>query len=287
MRCMIAPPDIDLFGQWLCDPANPNENGQHNMPLPRIRQLVFASLEATDIHKLKRILGLGQEFVDPGVGVFGLTNGVFAIGDQFLEVVVPVQDDTAAERFIQRTDGLGGYMAIFQTDRLDQVRNAADELGVRRVWNIDRADISASHLHPADIGAAIVSIDEAHPPGSWLWGGPDWQDRTTPGAISRLEVTCKDPDVMSRKWAQIIGTVATPAQNGIYDIQFPDDAIRFLPGDRDYLSAFHLLHPKPDDCLKRAVAEDLPVSGNSLHIMGVDVVIETIDPARMRAKTHE
>ncbi|MEC7290308.1 MAG: hypothetical protein VXW22_09500, partial [Pseudomonadota bacterium] len=162
------------------------------MTLPRIRQLVFASYDHDDIAQLKRVLGLGEGFVDPGVQTFGLTNGVFALGDQFLEVVVPTEDNTAAGRFIDRTQGMGGYMAIFQTPDLNGVRERADARQIRRVWNTDRDDISASHLHPADIGAAIVSIDEARPEGSWLWGGPDWAANSQPGAITQLDVTAID-----------------------------------------------------------------------------------------------
>ena len=44
---------------------------------------------------------------------------MFALGDQFLEVVVPVEDETAAGRFIDRTGGQGGYMAIFQTAKIE------------------------------------------------------------------------------------------------------------------------------------------------------------------------
>jgi len=73
------------------------------MTQPRIRQLVFASFDQDDIARLRHILDLGKGFVDPGVRVFGLTNGVFALGDQFLEVVVPTEENTAAGRFLDRT----------------------------------------------------------------------------------------------------------------------------------------------------------------------------------------
>ena len=57
------------------------------MTLPRIRQLVFASHDEADIQRLKHILDLGEGFVDPGVAVFGLTNGVFALGDLTFEML--------------------------------------------------------------------------------------------------------------------------------------------------------------------------------------------------------
>ena len=63
--------------------------------------------------RLRRELGLDEPFRDPGVGVFGLENAVFAVGDTFLEVVAPVQPDTTAGRYLQRRGGDSGYMAIY------------------------------------------------------------------------------------------------------------------------------------------------------------------------------
>ena len=237
----------------------------------RIRQLVFASKHKADIDRLKHILSLGEGFVDPGVAEFGLTNGVFALGDQFLEVVVPVEEDTAAGRFIDRTRGEGGYMAIFQSEDLESVRNRADAQSIRRVWNIDLPDNSASHLHPADIGAAIVSIDEARPESSWRWGGPDWRTQTVPGALRGLEVTATDPRALSAKWGMALGVAAISIGHDIYDLATADGPIRFIPGDRDFLSTYHLVHPDPDRCLDRARESGAACDQDAFHFAGVRV----------------
>ncbi|MEO1553141.1 MAG: hypothetical protein AAFR82_04345 [Pseudomonadota bacterium] len=248
------------------------------MTLPRIRQLVFASLEQSDIETLRVVLDLGPGFVDPGVAEFGLTNGVFAIGDQFLETVAPVQENTAAGRFIERNQGRGGYMAIFQTDNLAQVRAAADALKVRRVWNIDLPDISASHLHPADIGAAIVSIDEARPEGSWRWGGPDWTQNARPGGLKRLDVCALDPKTMAEKWGEILGVATEDPGHGVYEISLVNGAIQFLPGDSDHLSAYHLQVTHPEACLARAQAHGLTCENDGFLYCGVKLSLSAIDP---------
>lgn len=237
----------------------------------RIRQLVFASHDTSDIEQLKTVLGLGEAFVDPGVAEFGLTNGVFSIGDQFLEVVVPVKDQTAAGRFLDRSGGLGGYMAIFQSDDLEAVRERADSQKIRRVWNIDLPDISASHLHPADIGAAIVSIDEARPAGSWRWGGPEWRTQTVSGGIHGLEITAADPQALSVKWGMVFGLAAISVGHDVYDLATTDGPIRFIPGDRDHLSAYDLTHPDPKACLERAHALGLTCDETSFHFCGVRI----------------
>ncbi|MEL6827777.1 MAG: hypothetical protein AAFN91_16130 [Pseudomonadota bacterium] len=249
------------------------------MTLPRIRQLVFASQAQSDIETLRAVLDLGPGFVDPGVAEFGLTNGVFALGDQFLETVVPVQENTAAGRFIDRSQDRGGYMAIFQTDSLARVRDAADALKLRRVWNIDLPDISASHLHPADIGAAIVSVDEARPAGAWRWGGPDWTQNTRPGGLTRLDVTAVDPKTMSEKWGKVLGATAVDLGHEVHEVSLVGSTIRFLPGERDHLSAYQLRVPDPAACLARAEAHGLTCESNSFMYCGVELALSAIDPA--------
>lgn len=239
----------------------------------RLRQLVFASKDQNDIALLRHVLDLGHSFVDPGVAVFGLTNGVFALGDQFLEVVVPTEEDTAAGRFLDRSGGIGGYMAIFQTQDLTGVRERADTLGIRRVWDIDLEDISASHLHPADIGAAIVSVDEARPAQSWRWGGPDWEAQSRPGRLTALQVSCTDPQQLSARWGTVLGVKPRSGDHGSWRLTLDGGEVRFIPGDRDHLSTYSLTHPAPDLCLTRAQEAGLAVKGSSFWFAGVEVSI--------------
>ena len=175
----------------------------------RLRQavLVAAELEPA-IAQLRGALGLGEPYRDPGVGEFGLANAVFALGDCFLEVVSPVRDGTAAGRYLQRTGGDGGYMVIFDVLDLDAARARAAERAVRVVWQLDLPDISGTHLHPRDIGGAIVSIDRSRPYGSWRWGGPDWTGRVgvpAPGALAGVSLAVADPARVASLWAHVLG----------------------------------------------------------------------------------
>src|SRR5262249_53665971 len=96
----------------------------------RLRQvaLVARSLEPV-LRDLRRLLGLGEPFRDPGVGTFGLENCVLPLGDAFLEVVSPVKPDTTAGRWLDRRGGDTGYMAIFQTRDLPGARARIERLG--------------------------------------------------------------------------------------------------------------------------------------------------------------
>lgn len=178
----------------------------------RLRQAVLVARELEPaVSELRTALGLREPFRDPGVAEFGLENAVFALGDCFLEIVSPRQPETAAGRYLERHGGDGGYMVIFDLEDLDAARRRASELGVRVVWRLDLADISGTHLHPADMRGAIVSIDESRPYGTWRWGGPEWTGATGEGAAARLAgitVAVVDPAAVAARWAAVLGTGA-------------------------------------------------------------------------------
>jgi hypothetical protein len=157
---------------------------------------------------LRAGLGLGQPFRDPGVAQFGLSNSVFALGDCFLEVVSPARPETAAGRYLARRGGDGGYMVIFDLEDLEDAEARAQQMGIRVIWQIDLPDISANHLHPADIGGAIVSLDRSQPPGTWRWGGPEWTGRVgrgAPGRLAGITLAVRDPASVSARWAHVLG----------------------------------------------------------------------------------
>jgi len=174
----------------------------------RLRQAVLVARDLEPaFERLRDALGLGEPFRDPGVGLFGLQNVVCALGEDFLEIVSPTQEGTPAGRHLERR-GNGGYMLIFQLDDLAGARERAQRLGLRTVWSIDLDDISASHLHPADLGGTIVSIDRPLPPESWRWGGPDWIGRAgegAPGRLAGVTVRVPDPEAIAAGWAEVLG----------------------------------------------------------------------------------
>ena len=170
----------------------------------RLRQvaLVARDLDAA-VEELCERLSLSVCYRDPGVEVFGLHNALMMIGDQFLEVVAPVQDGTTAGRLLDKRGGDGGYMAIYEVDDLDAREAALADSGVRIVWRGDLPDIRGRHLHPADVGGAIVSVDQPVPNGAWRWGGPEWvahQDASVVTAIAGVVIGAKDQAVMRARW---------------------------------------------------------------------------------------
>jgi len=193
-----------------------------------IRQvaLVARDLEPV-VADLRAVLGLPAGFVDPGVGAFGLRNEVLAVGTTFLEVVSPVEEGTTAGRFLARRGGDGGYMVILQTRDLAADRRRLTALGVRIVWEVALDDIATVHLHPRDVGGAIVSLDEPRPAASWRWGGPGWERRVRTDVvrgITAVTIAAGDPARMARRWAEVLGI---PAGDGT-TLALDGGTIRFV-----------------------------------------------------------
>ena len=158
------------------------------------------------IARLRGEFGLGAPYSDEGVEFFGLRNAVFAIGDTFLEVVSPVRDDAPAARQLARSGrDVCGYMVMVQVDDVDVARLRARDAGVREVFDVVLDDIAEVHLHPSDVGGAIVSLSAPQPASAWRWGGDDWLQRSVPGSVAGITVEVAEPDAVAARWSQLAG----------------------------------------------------------------------------------
>jgi len=240
-----------------------------------IRQIVLAAsdLEPT-VAQLREILGVDVCYRDPEVGKFGLHNALMSIGHetlvQFLEVVSPIEEGTTAGRHLAR-HGDSGYMLILQTDDLPRDRTRVEQLGVRIVWEAKHEDVCAMHLHPKDIGAAIVSLDQPVPPESWRWAGPEWRRYTNSTGAQRVmsvTIASRDPNAMAKRWETVLGTDAPRQSSDKVCIDIQDGELRFAPGDAELIVGFCLAMPNPKDAIASAIMLGLPVSGNTVTMCG-------------------
>jgi hypothetical protein len=195
--------------------------------------------------ELQNRLGLREPYADPGVAHFGLRNAVFALGDTFLEVVSPVQEETSAGRLIERRGGDCGYMLMFQIDGLAAARERAQELGIREVFEVSLEDMAEVHVHPSDIGGAIVSLSQPSPPESWRWGGSEWETRSAPPVITGATLEVPDPGSTAERWRRVLdeapewlGIRLTGGDRGLTEIvidgldaEFTLAGVRFAPSD--------------------------------------------------------
>ena len=197
----------------------------------RLRQiaLVGRDLEAARAD-IVAVLGLGGDYADPGVGKYGLHNAVWPVGDTFLEVVAPTQAGTTAGRLLDKRGGDGGYMVILQVRDLAAARARVAAAGVRVADQFDGDGVAFTHLHPKDVGGAILSIDAMEPWERWHWGGPDWREnvRTDVSAgIVGAELQASDPDAMSARWSEVLGRDRR-GDGGCWTIGLDGSELRFV-----------------------------------------------------------
>ncbi|MFV0306492.1 MAG: hypothetical protein ACK5OX_01970 [Desertimonas sp.] len=93
--------------------------------------------------------------------------------------------------------------------------------------------ITGLHLHPRDLGGAILSIDGTDQWGEWPWAGPEWRDHVRTDVVTDLlavEIQAEQPATMAERWAAVLGV---PAANvdGDPTIELDEGAIRFVRAD--------------------------------------------------------
>ncbi len=247
----------------------------------RIRQIVFAATELqAGAAMLRTLLGLDTPYRDLGVAEFGLDNAVFVFGDQFIEIVSPTRAGTTAGRLIERR-GDCGYMLILQTDDFERERERLDALRVRRVWAKDLDDIRGMHIHPKDIGGAIVSIDQPTPPAAWRWGGPGWKLQEGAAAQQRVigvSVGADNPAAMAARWAQVLGLGAPAAHGATQRLLLDGGWVDFEPADArgEGITGYTLAVAGRDAVLARARERGLDVACHAVTLFGTRVELREL-----------
>jgi hypothetical protein len=239
-----------------------------------IRQIVLVARELEPVvAELCDVLGVEVGFRDPGVAEFGLVNAVMPVGTAFLEVVSPTRPDTTAGRYLARRGGDGGYMAIFQTGDLAADRRRLAGLGVRIVWEVTLDDIATIHLHPRDVGGAIVSLDEPRPAASWRWGGPDWRAKVRTGRVRGLTgvtVAAPDPARLAARWSAVLGLGPPQADEDGVRLALAPGTVHFVAGNGpEGIAAVGLEATDAGAVLDAARRRRLPADDRSVTIAGV------------------
>lgn len=183
-----------------------------------LRQIALVARNLADAQAdLEAVFGIRPCHVDPEVAAFGLENVLLPVGTNFIEIVAPMQDGTAAGRFMDRRGGEGGYMVIAQVETRDeqaevQARAAAND--VRVAWVADRPGWRIMQLHPRDMGASFFEVDwheKFDPKGHWgPAGGTGWQDKIDTSLCAEItgaELQADDPAAMAAHWAAVAGVV--------------------------------------------------------------------------------
>ncbi|MFO8083476.1 MAG: hypothetical protein R6U27_04050, partial [Desulfobacterales bacterium] len=121
-----------------------------------IRQIcLVAHTLAPVIEEFHTVFGIKNCYSDPQVAYFGLENALLPVGNDFIEIVSPIKENTAAGRYLERRKGNGGYMILHQSDsekiQASSLRRAK-KMGIRVAFEMTIETYHLIQLHPADTG---------------------------------------------------------------------------------------------------------------------------------------
>jgi hypothetical protein len=197
----------------------------------RLRQVALVAHDLAPVEAgITEELGVELCYRDPDVAVFGLRNALFPIGDKLLEVVSPMQDGTTAGRQLSKRNGDGGYMVLLQVDDLAAMKSRVQNHDVRIVFTAARPGITGIHLHPRDVGAAILSIDQSDRWDDWGWAGPGWRDHVATGVVTDLvgvAMQSEHPARTAERWAAVLGRAVIESGDE-YHVLLDEGVLRFV-----------------------------------------------------------
>ena len=245
----------------------------------RLRQIALVAEKLGPVEaELVDVLGISVAHRDPGVGNYGLENALLPVGNQLLEVVAPIRENTAGGRYLERRGGDGGYMVITQCDEHAPRRTRVDALGVRIVAQFDSEHYRGMQLHPRDTGGSFFEIDQplganAHDPdGPWEPAGPNWQDyrrleRVT--GIVAAELQCDDPGKVAARWSEIAEIPLV--DNGNPTMSLENATVRFVPcadGRPEGLGGIDIACADAEPILQAAEARGVRSGDNQVYLCG-------------------
>jgi len=243
----------------------------------RLRQICLVAPKLEPVAgDIAAILGLKVCYRDGNVAKYGLENALLPVDTILLEVVAPFQSGTAAGRFLDKTGGRGGYMAIFCCDDPDARGKHAQEIGVRVANVIEHAPYHGVQLHPRDCRAAFIEFNHtdgsddilgAYPP-----AGPDWQQairKDVTKALTGVEMQSPEPRELAEHWGKILGIPVSQDQDGAAELKLPNCGFRFVKGDSEIMSGLTFEVADIAEVRDAARKRGCAVAGDSFLLGGV------------------
>jgi len=255
----------------------------------QLRQICFVARELKPVvEDLTAVLGINACYVDPGVAHFGLENTLMAVGRNFLEVVAPIQENTAGGRYLERRGGDGGYMVITQADSREAqqaVRQRAMDAGVRIAHEVQRGNWNLCQLHPGDMIASFLEVEsDAHNDfeGHWMpAGGNGWEDKVRQDItvdFLGVELQADDPEKLAQRWSQVIGEPLTKEDSKLC-LKLNNASIRFVPatdGRGPGLGGVDIAVKDRSSILEQARLRNALVSEGQVDLCGVRFYLHDI-----------
>jgi hypothetical protein len=226
------------------------------------------------------VLGLAVCYRDPNVAPYGLENALWPVGDMFIEIVAPMQAETAAGRFLARSGRRGGYMVIFDCDDPERRAAHARAMGVRVVTEVAHDAYTGVQLHPRDCRAAMIEFNRTEggdvTPELYAPAGPHWRRFVRGDATRRIraiEIATPDPAGLAAHWGAIVERLVTSGAKGP-ELGFDEATIAFVPSDDggERLSALVIDVADADAMMARAKLSGLAPTARGFIASGVEWV---------------
>jgi hypothetical protein len=248
----------------------------------RLRQIcLVANQLAPVIDDFKDIFGLEVCFVDKGVAVFGLENSLMPVGNNFIEIVAPIKENTAGGRYLKRRNGDSGYMVICQCDthetQLGRKARAA-AMNIRVALEHQSKTFHNIQLHPADTGGAFFEIDwdaKSEPEGHWEpAGGGGWPSARRTEVVASyqaVELQSSDPRGLAERWSSIAEIPLRMDARGRFEMPLDNAGIRFVEatdGRGEGLGGIDILVNDRQRLLQAAARRGRRISDDQVMICG-------------------
>ena len=247
----------------------------------RMRQICLAAPALRPaVEDITAVLGTEVCYRDPGVAKYGLENALFALGPDVLEVVAPTQEGTAVGRFLERTGGRGGYMAILDCDDPERRQAHAAAMGVRTTHLIQHDGYYGAQLHPRDCRGAMVEFNRTEGgedlAGPYHPAGPDWPAvvARSAGAPTLLvtEMDSPDPAGLAAHWGKLMEVPVT-SLDGAPCLTLTRGRVVFLPGEAERMGGLRIAIADPARAVARAEARGLRQADGQLWLSGVRLTL--------------
>lgn len=241
----------------------------------RFRQICLVAPKLSDVEQdISDILEAKVCFRDPAVGKYGLENALWSLGPMFLEVVAPIAENTAAQRFLDKSDGRGGYMAIFDCDNPRERGAHCEAMGVKKIVDHTHGIYTGVQLHPRDCRGAMIEFNRteggAENPDVYGPAGPDWKKFAgSPTRIAR--VAMEGAQDLGTHWSRITQQPLVPEAGGALALRFAEAEIAFEPGAREIMAELVVTTPDAAAMRARAEARGRGLSDGAFEIAGVRV----------------
>jgi len=245
----------------------------------RLRQicLVSSELEKT-VSDIQGVFGLDICYRDPSVAKYGLKNTLLPIGSNFLEIVAPFRNGTAAERFLKKRGGDGGYMVILECDDVAKRERRMQELDIRIINKLEYPSFQSIQMHPRDTGAAIIETGtdarRGKGPGPWHPAGDNWEAAVRTDVVSALvaaEMQSDEPKNLATRWSEVLDVAIEQGDDGIPTLRLDNAELRFtnsLDNRGEGLTTLCLRTVKQTQILREATVRGCTIDNDTVTICG-------------------